>query len=87
MKTSVKFRVIYRHRDEYSISKMCRFFNVSRSGYYDFVARMDIPDRDLPLAEKIGECQKECGKTNGYRKFIYGLKTKGCSVTLKQFCE
>ena len=77
MKTSVKFRVIYRHRDEYSISKMCRFFNVSRSGYYDFVARMDIPDRDLPLAEKIGECQKECGKTYGYRRVHIWLENKG----------
>ena len=67
MRTSVKFRVIYKHLDKYSISEMCRFFNVSRSGYYDFVARMEIPDRDLPLAEKIEECQKECGKTYGYR--------------------
>ena len=68
MRTSVKFRVIYRHRDKYSISEMCRFFNVSRSGYYDFVARMDMPDRELPLAEKIAECQRECGKTYGYRR-------------------
>ena len=44
MKPSVKYRVIYRHKDKYSISEMCRFFGVSRSGYYDFVARMEIPD-------------------------------------------
>ena len=55
---------------------MCRFFNVSRSGYYDFVARMDIPDRDLPLAEKIEECQKECGKTYGYRRVHIWLESK-----------
>ena len=60
--------VIYRHRDQYSISEMCRFFNVSRSGYYDYVKRMDVPDRDLPLAEKIRECQEKCGKTYGYRR-------------------
>ena len=77
MRTSVKFGVIYRHRDKYSISEMCRFFNVSRSGYYDFVARMDIPDRDLPLAEKIEECQKECGKTYGYRRVHIWLERKG----------
>ena len=77
MRTSVKFRVIYKHRDKYSISEMCRFFNVSRSGYYDFVARMDIPDRDLPLAEKIEECQKECGKTYGYRRVHTWLERKG----------
>ena len=77
MRTSVKFRVIYKHLDKYSISEMCRFFNVSRSGYYDFVARMEIPDRDLPLAEKIEECQKECGKTYGYRRVHIWLENKG----------
>ena len=76
MRTSVKFKVIYKHRGKYSISEMCRFFNVSRSGYYDFVARMDIPDRDLPLAEKIEECQKECGKTYGYRRVHIWLESK-----------
>ena len=60
--------VIYRHKDKYSISEMCRFFNVSRSGYYGYVSRMDIPAWDLPLAEKIRECQDECGKTYGSRR-------------------
>lgn len=60
--------VIYRHKDKYSISEMCRFFGVSRSGYYDYVKRMDIPAKDLPLAEKIRECQSSCGKTYGYRR-------------------
>ncbi len=73
----MKFRVIYRHRDKYSISEMCRFFNVSRSGYYDFVGRMHISDRDLPIAEKIEECQKECGKTYGYRRVHLWLERKG----------
>ncbi|MBQ7757327.1 MAG: IS3 family transposase [Oscillospiraceae bacterium] len=72
----MKFKVIYRHRDKYSISEMCKFFEVSRSGYYDYVARMDIPDRDLPLAEKIEECQKECGKTYGYRRVHTWLERK-----------
>ena len=63
MRTSVKFMVIYRHKDKYSISEMCRFFDVSRSGYYDYVKKMDIPAKDLPLAEKIRECQEKCGKT------------------------
>ena len=74
MRTSVKYRVIYRHRDKYAISEMCRFFEVSRSGYYDFVKRMDIPARDFPLAEKIRECQEQCGKTYGYRRVHEWLK-------------
>ena len=66
--TSVKYRVINRHKDKYSISEMCRFFEVSRSGYYDYVKRMDIPARDLPLAEKIRECQEHSHSTYGYRR-------------------
>ena len=74
MRTSVKYRVIYRHREKYAISEMCRFFEVSRSGYYDFVKRMDIPAKDLPLAKKIEECQQKCGKTYGYRRVHEWLK-------------
>ena len=77
MRTSVKYMVIYRHKDKYRISEMCRFFKVSRSGYYDYVKRMDIPAWDLPLAEKIRECQDECGKTYGYRRVHIWLENKG----------
>ncbi len=77
MRTSVKFMVIYRHKDKYSISAMCRFFKVSRSGYYDYVSRMDIPAKDLPLAEKIKECQDKCGKTYGYRRVHIWLERQG----------
>ena len=76
MKPSVKYRVIYRHKDKYSISEMCRFLGVSRSGYYDFVARLEIPDKDLPIAEKIKECQSKCGKTYGYRRVHLWLESE-----------
>ena len=77
MRTSVKYMVIYRHKDKYSISAMCRFFNVSRSGYYGYVSRMNVPACDLPLADKIRECQEECGKTYGYRRVHIWLERKG----------
>lgn len=69
--------VIYRHKDKYSISDMCRFFEVSRSGYYDYVKRMNIPAKDVPLAEKIKECQDKCGKTYGYRRVHIWLERNG----------
>ena len=69
--------VIYRHKDKYSISEMCRFFEVSRSGYYDYVKRMEIPAKDLPLAEKIKACQDKCGKTYGYRRVHIWLERNG----------
>ena len=68
---------IYRHKDKYSISEMCRFFEVSRSGYYDYVKRMDIPAWDLPLAEKIRECQEHSHSTYGYRRVHIWLERQG----------
>ena len=77
MRTSVKYMVIYRHKDKYSISEMCRFLEVSRSGYYGYVSRMYVPARDLPLAKKIRECQAECGRTYGYRRVHIWLERHG----------
>ena len=77
MRTSVKYLVIYRHKEKYTISEMCRFFKVSRSGYYDYVKRMEKPDRDLPLAEQIKECQQEVKRTYGYRRVQIWLERKG----------
>ena len=77
MRTSVKYHVIYCHREQYAISEMRKFFEVSRSGYYDFVKRMDIPAKDLPLAEKIEECQQQCSKTYGYRRVHLWLEKNG----------
>ena len=77
MKAIVKYKVIYRHREKYSISEMCRIFGVSRSGYYDYVKRMDLPEKELPLAEKIRECQAECRSTYGYRRVQIWLERRG----------
>jgi len=69
--------VIYRHKDKYSISEMCRFFNVSRSGYYDYVKRIDKPAKELLLVEKIKECQQKYGRTYGYRRVHIWLERQG----------
>ena len=77
MRPAVKYLVIYRHRGKYSISEMCRFFAVSRSGYYDFVKRMDKPAKDLTLSELIRECQAETKQTYGYRRVSIWLERRG----------
>jgi Transposase and inactivated derivatives len=56
---------------------MCRFFEVSRSGYYDYVKRMGMPAFDQALAEKISECQSRCWKTYGYRRVHIWLQKQG----------
>ena len=69
--------VIYRHKEKYGISEMCRFFQVSRSGYYSYVKRMNVPEWDLPIAEKIRECQRQSHRTYGYRRVQIWLDKEG----------
>ena len=76
MRPKVKYAVIYRHRNEYSVSVMCRFFEVSRSGYYDFVRRIGQAESDAELAKKIQECQDQTDKTYGYRRVWKWLKDR-----------
>ncbi len=56
---------------------MCRFFKVSRSGYYKYLKRIDRPAKDLELANKIEECQTENHRTYGYRRVHIWLERKG----------
>ena len=76
MRPKVKYAVIYRHRSEYPISVMCKFFEVSRSGYYDFVKRMGQPEHDADLAKEIEICQNKTDKTYGYRRVWKWLKDR-----------
>ena len=76
MRPKIKYHIIYRHRDEYPVSVMCKFFEVSRSGYYAFVKRLGQPEHDTELAEQIRECQKVTDKTYGYRRVWIWLTRK-----------
>ena len=58
MRPSIKYLAIYRHREKYPIQTMCAFFEVSRSGYYDFVKRMDRPAFDAEFAAQITSFQR-----------------------------
>ena len=68
MRPKVKYAVIHRHRDEYPVSAMCKFFEVSRSGYYDFVKRLGRSEQDTELANEIRICQRSADNTYGYRR-------------------
>ena len=74
MRPKVKYAVIHRHRNDYPVSVMCKFFEVSRSGYYDFVKRLGQPEHDAKLAKKIQECQNKVDKTYGYRRMWQWLR-------------
>lgn len=81
MKPKIKYQVIYKHKDKYSISQMRKFFSVSRSGYYAFLKRLDIPDRDLPLAEKYENVRNKAVTHTVIKEYIYGLKGKEYTET------
>ena len=76
MRPKVKYQVIYMNKDRYAISTMCRFFKVSRSGYYDYAKRIHQPDRNADLVNLIREQQEACNKTYGYRRMWKWLKLR-----------
>lgn len=77
MRPRAKYEVSYRQRGEYTVSVMCRFFGVSRRGYYDFVGRLGKPEKDAELSEEIRRQQKRCFWTYGYRRIQMVLASKG----------
>ena len=74
MRPRVKYQIIYMNRNRYPVSVMCQFFGVSRSGYYDYVKRLDKPAHNSTLVEIIREQQEKCDKTYGYRRMWKWLK-------------
>lgn len=59
---------------------MCKFLQVSRSGYYAWIGRLANEDKDQWIANLIAVCQEKKRKTYGYRRVRtwlqneYGLK-------------
>lgn len=76
MKPAVKYLAIYKNKDKYSITIMCNFFGVSRSGYYGYINRMNRSDKDEPMAAIIAYCQEHSHRTYGYRRVHLWLETK-----------
>ena len=83
MRPGFKYAVIHRHCREYPIQTMCQFFEVSRSGYYKYVKRLDRPAKDAELADKIRAKQESCRKTYGYRRMKLWLDKEGISKNPK----
>ena len=44
VRPSVKYQAIHKNKDSYRISFLCRFFRMSRSGYYKWLKQKDRPD-------------------------------------------
>lgn len=84
MKASVKYAAIYANKDKHSISYMCKYFEVSRSGYYSWLKRKDSTDKDEVIAELIMQCQNQTKSTYGYRRVkIWLLRETGLIINHK----
>lgn len=80
----LKYRVIERFRGKYPIGAMCRMFEVSRSGYYDWRKRQNQPAKDQWLLDLILDCQQRCRQTYGCRRVQrWLLRQHGKKVNLK----
>lgn len=77
MRAQLKYAVIHRHHEEFSIATMCRFFGVSRSGYYGFARRLGRSEKDAVLAQCIAQQQDKCFQTYGYRRMHLWLERQG----------
>ena len=75
VRAKAKYAVIYRHREQYPVLVMCRFFAVSRSGYYSFVKRRSRPQKDeLHPKSWTREPTKGVQKSMGKELFTEELK-------------
>ena len=77
MRAQLKYAVIHRHHEEFSIATMCRFFGVSRSGYYGFARRLGRSEKDAVLSQCIAQQQDKCFQTYGYRRMHLWLERQG----------
>jgi transposase InsO family protein len=60
---------------------MCKLLEVSRSGYYDWVKRLDAPDKDEWLVNAIRNCQDKSRRTYGYRRVKLWL-IRNCGIVV-----
>ena len=62
---------------------MCKFFEVSRSGYYAWAKRKK-DDRDEMIGKLIQQCQKNVKQTYGYRRVkLWLLRETGLIINSK----
>ncbi len=76
----IKHKVVDALRNPYTIQSLCRYLEISRSGYYKYLQRKDI-DRDQECKAQIKAIYDEHDGTWGYRQIQMGLSRR-YSVTV-----
>lgn len=76
----MKYGFIQKQSSKYSVAKLCRFLEVTRSGYYAWLQRSARHKNSVQEAELLGrirEAYNASHRTAGYRKIYAALKRKG----------
>lgn len=64
MRAQVKYGIIQRYASKYPVISMCRFFDISRNGYYSFRKRSKQLNRESLLEEQIQEHRNSADRPN-----------------------
>ena len=82
----MKFRFIVKHRHEFSVSGMCRVLDVSRSGFFAWLKRVESRRKreDAKLLQDIREIFVGSGRTYGSPRVWGELFARGWRVSRKR---
>lgn len=86
MKYGVILETAKEYQKKYSISKMCQFLKVSRSGYYEWIMRGESPrkKKDRELAEKIRMSFEQSKGRYGSPRIYEELRDQGIRCSRKR---
>ena len=82
----MKYRFIRKHRQEFSISAMCRVLSVSRSGFFAWLKRGESRRKreDAKLLRKIREVFLDSDRTYGSPRVWAALRAEGWRISRKR---
>ena len=82
----MKYDFILKHRQEFSVSRMCRVLDVSKSGYFAWLEREESRRKrdDAKLLERIREIFAFSGRTYGSPRVWAELIARGWRVSRKR---
>lgn len=83
-----RFQFVDDHRDAFGVKRLCRMLNLSRSGFYRWLAGADARAKraraDAALAERIAEIHTESDGTYGAPRVTAELSEAGVHVNHKR---
>jgi transposase len=66
--------VIYQYREDYPVQAMSKYLGVSRSGYYEWIKRMDQADPDQENMDWVKTVYLQNRRVYDYRRVTHALR-------------